>query len=116
MERGSSVGVDNPNVQTVAEDIQELIEGCADNVGVHSNNDSVTDLCVYPKEDFDFEIIAHPLIAEEILEISFGKREITMSKIKSMDIYKDDEDRITQVTLICGDNNHIVTIVDVNEV
>ena len=116
MEMGISIGVDNPNVQTVAENIQELVEGCPDVIGVHSNDGVITDLCVYPTSDFDYEIISHPLVADEIFTISFGKREITTSKIKSMDIYKNDDDRITQITLICGENNHIITLVDITDI
>lgn len=104
----------DPDVVTIAENIQELVAQCQYKVGVQLNSESVCDLTSYSKKVFDFEIVGSTLADSKLLNLYFDGREIGLQNIKEMILYKDEnEDRIIQITLI-GINKQIIIFMDTN--
>ena len=106
----------NPDIVTIAENIQELVSQCQGGIGVQLNSESVSDLSTYSMGDFDFEIIGSEIASSKLLNLYFGKREIGISNIKEMILYQaTDADRIVRITLVC-ENRQIIIFMDIDHI
>ena len=102
-----SLTVEKPNLRTVAENIQELIEGIKGVIALQLNTVSVCDLSTYVPAQFDWEIVE-----DSVLNLYFDRREISVQDIREMDMFKNEKDRLVELILTCGENSQVITLLD----